>query len=98
VINVSSGAGVVAHMTGGWAGYKLSKAALNGLTRILACELEGSGVAVYAASPGAVRTRSGEPSATRTPREGAEVIAWLATTPDAPPGGAMYTDRRVIPW
>ena len=36
VVNLSSGMGALADMQGGWAAYRLSKTALNALTRMLA--------------------------------------------------------------
>ncbi len=61
VVNVSSGMGGVAEM-GGWSpGYRVSKAALNAMTRILSTELEEAGVKVNSACPGFVATDMGEP-------------------------------------
>ncbi|MFL5869291.1 MAG: SDR family NAD(P)-dependent oxidoreductase, partial [Thermoleophilaceae bacterium] len=49
IVNVSSGMGGVAEM-GGWVpGYRVSKAALNAMTRILSTELEGDGFLVNSA-------------------------------------------------
>ncbi len=62
IINVTSDAGVVAYP--GWGGYGASKAALEHLTRVLAAELEGSGVRVYVVDPGDMNTemhRQAEP-------------------------------------
>ena len=42
---------------GGWSpGYRVSKASLNAMTRILAAELESDGVKVNSACPGFVKT------------------------------------------
>ncbi|HEX2037806.1 MAG TPA: SDR family oxidoreductase [Chloroflexota bacterium] len=54
VVNVTSDAGVVPYA--GWGGYGASKAALEHLSRILAAELEGSGVRVYVVDPGDMNT------------------------------------------
>jgi len=54
IVNVSSDAGVVAYPT--WGGYGASKAALEHLSRVLAAELEGSGVRVYVVDPGDMNT------------------------------------------
>lgn len=62
VINISSDAGVEAYP--GWGGYGASKAALEHLTRVLAAEVEGSGVRVYIVDPGDMDTemhRAAEP-------------------------------------
>ncbi|HEX5718647.1 MAG TPA: SDR family NAD(P)-dependent oxidoreductase, partial [Thermoanaerobaculia bacterium] len=42
IVNVSSGLGAMSEMMGGYASYRVSKLALNGLTRILADELHGT--------------------------------------------------------
>lgn len=54
VINVTSDAAVQAYA--GWGGYGASKAALEHLSRVLAVELEGSGVRVYVVDPGDMDT------------------------------------------
>ena len=43
IVNVASGAGQLSDMNGGYPGYRISKTALNALTRILAAELRGDG-------------------------------------------------------
>lgn len=54
IVNISSDAAVNAYP--GWGGYGASKAALEQLSRILAAELEGSGVSVIVADPGDMAT------------------------------------------
>jgi NAD(P)-dependent dehydrogenase (short-subunit alcohol dehydrogenase family) len=98
VVNVSSGMGQLHDMGSGSPAYRLSKTALNALTRILADELHDSGVLVNAVCPGWVRTDMGGSSAPRTPEQGADTIAWLATLPDDGPTGGFFRDRRPIPW
>ncbi|CAM5674867.1 short-chain dehydrogenase [Streptomyces purpurascens] len=78
-------------------GYRVSKAALNALTRLLAAELAGTGVLVNAASPGWVRTDM-SPTATRGPAEGADTPVWLATLPDGGPTGGFFRDREPLAW
>lgn len=79
VINVSSQLGSVQNMTDGWAGYGISKAALNAATRKLAEALKSHGVSVNAASPGWVRTEMGGESAPLTVEQGAKNITRLIT-------------------
>ena len=54
IVNVTSDAAVNAYPT--WGGYGASKAALEHLSRILAAELEGTGVRVYVVDPGDMNT------------------------------------------
>jgi NAD(P)-dependent dehydrogenase (short-subunit alcohol dehydrogenase family) len=98
VVNVSSGMGQLAEMGGGSLAYRVSKAGLNVLTRVLAREGEARGVKVNSACPGWVRTDMGGPSATRTVEQGAETIVWLATLPDDGPTGGFFRDRKPIAW
>jgi NAD(P)-dependent dehydrogenase (short-subunit alcohol dehydrogenase family) len=98
IINVSSGMGQLSDMGGGSPGYRLSKAGLNALTRMLASELAGQ-VSVNSVCPGWVRTDMGGPGATRTPIHGADTIVWLATLPSGEsPTGMFFRDRNQIPW
>jgi short-subunit dehydrogenase len=62
IVNVTSDAGVEAYAT--WGGYGSSKAGLEHLSKVLATELEGSGVRVYVVDPGDMDTamhRAAEP-------------------------------------
>ena len=98
VVNVSSGMGALGEgMRGGAAGYRVSKAGLNALTVYLHGEY-GPGLLANSVCPGWVRTDLGGPSASRSPEEGADTIAWLCRfAPDAP-GGRFWRDRAVIDW
>jgi NAD(P)-dependent dehydrogenase (short-subunit alcohol dehydrogenase family) len=98
VVNVSSGAGQMAGMTGTTLAYRVSKAALNAITLILADELRDTGILVNALCPGWVRTEMGGPGAPRSVERGADTAAWLATLPDDGPTGGLFRDRKPIPW
>jgi NAD(P)-dependent dehydrogenase (short-subunit alcohol dehydrogenase family) len=98
VVAVTSGMGTFSDMTPGWPGYRISKTALNALTRILALELQGTNVLVNAVCPGWVRTELGGPKATRSIAEGVAGIVWAATLPDDGPSGGLFRDGAPIPW
>ena len=98
IVNISSGMGALEEMGGGSPAYRISKTALNALTRILASELRGSGVLVNSVCPGWVRTDMGGSSASRSVEEGADTPVWAATLPNNGPTGGFFRNRRQIPW
>jgi NAD(P)-dependent dehydrogenase (short-subunit alcohol dehydrogenase family) len=98
IVNVSSGAGQLSDMNGGYPGYRLSKAALNALTRVLSQEERSNGMLVNSMCPGWVRTDMGGSAAPRSVAEGADTAVWLATLPDDGPTGGFFRDRKPIPW
>jgi NAD(P)-dependent dehydrogenase (short-subunit alcohol dehydrogenase family) len=98
IVNVSSGLGAMSEMSGGYSAYRISKAALNALTRIFADELRGTNILVNAMCPGWVKTDMGGPNATVPVEKGADTAAWLATLPDGGPSGGFFRDRRLIAW
>ena len=98
IVNVSTGLASLEDMGGGSPGYRISKTALNVLTRILASELRGSGILVNAVNPGWVQTDMGGSGATRTVEEGAEALVWAATLPNSGPTGGFFRDREPVAW
>ena len=98
VVNVSSRSGQLNGMRGREAAYRMSKAALNALTCILAAELPGGQVLVNSMSPGWVRSDMGGPNAPKTLAEGADTAVWLATLPRGGPHGGFFREREPIPW
>jgi NAD(P)-dependent dehydrogenase (short-subunit alcohol dehydrogenase family) len=98
VVNVSSGMGQLSDMNGGSPAYRLSKTALNALTRILADELRGTNVLVNSVCPGWVRTDMGGPHARLSVEDGADTIVWAATLPEGGPSGGFFRKREAIPW
>jgi NAD(P)-dependent dehydrogenase (short-subunit alcohol dehydrogenase family) len=98
IANVSSGAGQLSDMGGGRAAYRISKAGLNALTRIVAADEGGGGLLVNTMCPGWVRTDMGTSAATRSVEQGADTAVWLATLPGDGPNGGYFRDREPIPW
>ncbi|CAA2138175.1 SDR family NAD(P)-dependent oxidoreductase [Hyphomicrobium sp. ghe19] len=100
VVNMSSLAGQLSNMGSGYPAYRVSKAALNALTRVVAAEIAASGtnVKVNACSPGWVRTAMGGEAAPRSPEQGAETAIWLATLDSAGPNGGFFQDHEQLPW
>ncbi|BAZ22054.1 short-chain dehydrogenase/reductase SDR [Kalymmatonema gypsitolerans NIES-4073] len=98
IVNVSSGAGQLTDMGSGVPTYRISKTALNALTRILANELQGKNILVNSVCPGWVKTDMGGPNAPRTPEQGVDTIVWLATLPDGGATGGFFRDRQPIDW
>jgi NAD(P)-dependent dehydrogenase (short-subunit alcohol dehydrogenase family) len=98
VVNVSSGMGQLSDMNGGSPAYRLSKTALNALTRIVADEVEGENILVNSVCPGWVRTDMGGPHARLSVEDGADTIVWAATLPDGGPTGGFFRKREAIPW
>jgi len=115
IVNVSSEVGSIASMTdpdGPMAAmasipYPSSKTALNMITAMYAKELAGTPIKVNAANPGYCATDLNGHSGVRTPEQGAEISAHLATLPDDGPSGVLWGHlwtvdgpggNGVLPW
>ncbi len=98
IVNMSSGQGQLSEMGVGTPAYRVSKTALNALTRTTAADLHASGILVNAMCPGWVRTDMGGSGAPRSVEQGADTAVWLATLPDNGPSGSYFRDRKPLPW
>jgi NAD(P)-dependent dehydrogenase (short-subunit alcohol dehydrogenase family) len=98
IVNLSSGLGQLAEMGAGTPAYRISKTALNALTRILAAEFRESNILVNSMCPGWARTGIGGDHAPKTAAEGAHTAVWLATLPDDGPTGGFFREREAIAW
>ena len=101
VVNVSACLGRMSGpgTSGGLAPYRVSKAAVNALTKNLAAELlDGRrGVLVDAVCPGHCRTDMGGSTAPRSAEEGSDMVLWLAQR-QVGETGRLWEDRAVVPW
>jgi NAD(P)-dependent dehydrogenase (short-subunit alcohol dehydrogenase family) len=93
IVHVSSDAAVSAYPR--WGAYGVSKAAQDHLSRILAAELEGTGVRVLAVDPGEMDTEmhkaampEADPATLARPAEVAARIVAMIRDADRAPGGA----------
>ncbi len=98
VVNVTSILGQLSSMDSGWVSYRISKAALNAVTRIFAGRLKGTDILVNSVHPGWVRTEMGGPAAELDVKEGVNSIIWAATLPKGGPTGSFISNRRIIAW
>ncbi len=98
IVNLSSGMGSLGEMGAGYIAYRMSKAGINVVTRVLAAESEGMGILVNSVDPGWVQTDMGGRGATRPVAKGAESVVWLATLPDNGSTGGFFRDRKAVPW
>ena len=98
VVNVSSGSGALTDMDGRHPAYRVSKTALNALTRIIAAEAGDGNVKINSVCPGWVRTDMGGEEAPLSVEQGAQSIAWAATLPDDGPTGGFFRFGKQIDW
>ncbi len=84
IVNVVSGVSVEGRA--GWGAYSVSKFGVEGLTQVLASELEGRGIRVNAVDPGGMRTGmraaaypEEDPMTRITPDENTDVFLYLAS-------------------
>jgi NAD(P)-dependent dehydrogenase (short-subunit alcohol dehydrogenase family) len=100
IVNVTSDAGVEAYPT--WGGYGASKAALEHLSRVLAAEIDGSGVRVYVVDPGDMDTamhRAAEPGVdlSHLPKPSDVAPALVRLLDESAPFGRFEAQRLVAP-
>lgn len=98
IVNMSSGLGQLDDMGDGTPAYRVSKAALNALTRMVSVAVKGDDILINSACPGWVRTDMGGANATRSVVQGAETAVWLAMLPHGGPTGGFFRDKKPIPW
>src|SRR5690606_15636608 len=99
VVNVSSSMGQLTGDFGnGHLGYRMSKTALNAVTKMFANVLAPKNIKVNSVDPGWVRTDMGNENAPRSPAQGAASVVWAATRPPDGPSGGFFLDGERLEW
>jgi len=98
IVMLSSMLGSLETMTGLTLAYRMSKTAINTLTRVLADELKDSDIAVNAVCPGWVKTDLGGDDAPVTPTEAATRVVELALLDKDFTTGGFYREGKPYPW
>ena len=97
IINISSRMGALSFMGKGAPAYRISKAALNALTRTLAIELKNTRITVNSVTPGLIKTTMGGEKAIRSTMQGADTVVWLAISNNRETG-KFFLERKEIAW
>ncbi len=97
VVNVSAEAASLVNMGGGAPAFRVSKAALNALTRMLAAELARDGIAVNSVCPGWAATDARDAGG-RSADEAAISVLLAVDLPAGGPTGEFLRDGRPLPW
>jgi NAD(P)-dependent dehydrogenase (short-subunit alcohol dehydrogenase family) len=108
IVNMSSHMAALHQMVSWAPGYRISKTALNAVTRILAHELRQTNITVNSVSPGWARTEMGGPEAPNSIEEGADTAVWLVTSDNVATGrffttshefsGQFFAERQELGW
>jgi len=98
IVNISSGYGAMSEMAGYHAAYRISKAALNALTLIMADELRDGDIKVNAVCPGWVNTDMGGKMAPVSAEKAAKDIVHVALMDEEGPTGSFFRHKKPIEW
>lgn len=99
IVNISTGWASLAGMEANAAAYRISKAGVNALTRVMADDLAPKGdIKVNSVCPGWVRTRMGGPAGQLSPEESARDVLWAAFFGSDGPTGKFFRLRQELPW
>lgn len=98
IVNISSGYGAMNKMAGYESAYRISKAALNALTLIMADELRDGSIKVNAVCPGWVNTEMGGKLAPLSPEIAARDIVHFALIDANGPSGRFFRYKKPIQW
>ena len=97
IVNVSSGMGQLIEMESGSTAYRISKTAVNTVTKILSNELSEKKISINSICPGWVQTDMGGQNATLTVQESVDKIIHFSLGDDFP-SGKFLRHGEIIPW
>ena len=97
IVNVSSGMGQLIEMESGSTAYRISKTAVNTVTKILSNELSDKKISINSICPGWVQTDMGGKNATLTVQESVDKIIHFSLGDDFP-SGKFLRHGEIIPW
>jgi len=99
IVNISSGYGAMSEMAGYHAAYRISKAALNALTLIMADELSGGDIRVNAVCPGWVSTDMGGKMAPVSAEKAAkDIVHVVMMDKEQASTGTFFRYKKPIAW
>ena len=98
IVNISSGYGAMSEMAGYHAAYRISKAALNALTLIMADELRDGDIKVNAVCPGWVNTDMGGKMAPVSAEKAAKDIVHVALMDEEGLTDSFFRHKKPIEW
>jgi len=98
IVNISSVLGQLTDMSSGMPSYRISKCALNAITKISSSELSSFGIKVNSVHPGWVKTDMGGSNASITIKEAIPGIVWAATLEKNGPTGKFFFNKKEISW
>lgn len=98
IVNISSVLGQLENMTTGMPSYRISKCALNAITKVASEELKAFNIKVNSIHPGWVRTDMGGSEASLSIDESVPGLVWAATLDQNGPTGKFFFNQKEIPW
>ena len=98
IVNISSGMARIDDLDTQGPFYRISKTALNALTKIVASECMDFNISVSSVCPGWVKTDMGGENAPITPEKAAEDIVWLCLKEDNHTNGKFFRNKKELDW
>ena len=98
IVNVSSGMGRFDDMDTGSPFYRISKAALNAVTKVVSSDVKDYDILINSVCPGWVKTDMGGKGAPITPDDAAIDIVWACLLSSGGPSGHFFRNRKPLDW